>query len=191
MTDDDDQTRRPRLGDREDLRIEILLAAVSTYRLSVGDGAMGQARRVLTDPEAREELEDILLQSYVTYSSGDTMRVRARVRRLEVDCESELIRVTPDHVRCIFARSRRLDTRTSKAGSGRGEGTYRVRGEDGARIGRLRVTERGIVEWRPMAESSGAAAEPWGRLPPDLMDRAGERFRPAIREWLKRHGVER
>lgn len=182
--------RYPRLGEREDLRIELTPSALSTYRQT----RLESAGVELSTPEAAEELEDVLRESYVTYSSGEAMRVRARVRRLEVDVEAQLLRVHPDHARVLFASARRYDTQITKAGSGRGKGGHSVYSADlSRRIGYLRVTPRGTLEWRDIAESSGAAPPPWGPMPPNIRELALEQERagqPRTARWLRKHGIE-
>lgn len=182
--------RRPRLGECEDLRIQLTHASVTLYRQSRAHASMGEAAVEFTEAEAAEELDDVLREAYVTYSNGETMRVRARVRRLEIEAESELIRVSPTHVRCIFVRARRLDT--GRRGSGQGPGTRKIYsiGTPRTRIGFLRALPSGKIQWRAVAETSGAPAPPWGPLPPDLRELArDENGNPGLAEWLAKYGV--
>lgn len=164
--------RLPRLGDRADLRIEIQPSAVSSYRQT----RLENTGVSLTDAEAHEELEDVLLHSHVTYSSGEDMTVRAKLRRLGVDVQSDLVRVSPTHVRCSLAQCRRYDT-TTRQGSRGGNAeyaTFRVYDAKGDRIGIVRAPRRGggPLEYRAVAGESGSPAPFWVAIPAYVRDLA-------------------
>jgi len=174
-----DQIKKPRLGDRRGIRIEVTPGAVASYQQTFARAfhaapiGATSCTRVLTLNEAREELEDVLREGLVTYSASERMTVRCRVRRLEVDVRADLTRLAPDHVRCNLAEVRRLDTRIERNGSReRGDNlssrdAYRPAGPQGPRrkIGVLHCTKEGTLEYRIVAEENGAPSPPWGPVP--------------------------
>lgn len=185
--------RLPRLGDRKDLVIEVTPSAVSIYRQSYARafaGARSPTRgATLTDAEAREELAELLREAKVTYSAGETMHARAAVRRLEVDMQAELTRVSPTHVRCYLAVCRRLDTTKAARNKAR-VGTRQIHDEHGRKIGFLRVAEDGqALEYRPTVEN-GQPAAPWVPIPEHvrMLLVRGERNQ-ATRAWIEKQNL--
>lgn len=184
--------RLPRLGDRKDLMIEVAPSAVSSYRQSYARafaGACSPTRgATLTDAEAREELADLLREAKVTYSAGETMHARAAVRRLEVDVQAELTRVSPTHVRCYLVVCRRLDTTKAARNKAR-VGTRQIHDEHGRKIGFLRVADQGVLEYRPTVEN-GQPAAPWVSIPEHvrMLIIRGERNQ-ATRAWIEKQNL--
>jgi len=178
----EDRNQKPRLGDRKDLCIDITPSAVASYVQSYGVAFAGPGPRAgtrgrtITEAEAREELAEVLLLASVTYSAGERMTVRARVRRLEIDLSAECTRLTPDHIRCHLTSVRRLDLRRNstqgRITQGQAETKHTVYDAPpngvGARrkIGYLRKrTDDGSLEYRIVAEENGAPSPPWGPVP--------------------------
>lgn len=167
--------RLPRLGDRKDLVIEIMISAVHSYRqtyivaFASSHSSFTRRKKTMTEAEAREELEDLLPDGFVCFSAGDTMQVRVRSRRLGVDVQADCTRLSPTHVRCSMAQCRRLDTSTTETGSRASNAEYATRkvyDVHGRAMGFLRRPRAGgALEYRPTAEESGALPPPWVPLP--------------------------
>lgn len=176
---------KPRLGDRADLVIEIQRSAVQSYR-QTRESSTGVT---LTDDEASEELRQVLLASSVTFSSGSSMSVRGRVRSLEVDVASDLVRVSPTLVRCHLAQVRRLQTDTVATGSRASDAIYATRKlrVDGRTWGFFRVLrEGGPIEYREVAKEDGGEPPEWGPAPPLVRRLAAED--KGLAAWLAKHG---
>lgn len=176
---------RPKLGEREDLRIEIPLAAVQAYQA----GRLQATRVHMNHAEAEEELDDVLRLSYVVFSSGESMTVRGRVQRLNVDVQTDMIRVSPTHVRAVFPAVRYLRTGI-KPGSSRALGVvvYSHTGEP-VKLGYLRLSDDERLEWRGMAARSGEEAPPWVAPPANIGEIIAHERNERVRRWLAGNGA--